>query len=277
MGDCRLNRGPSTSLCGRRSECATLDGLLDRVRGGRSAVVVVRGEPGIGKTALLGYVTDRAVGFTIARCVGVESEMELAFAGLRDLCMPMLSGLDALVEPQRQALTVALGLASGDRPEPFLVALAALSLLAEASADWPVVCIVDDVQWLDGATAQVLGFVGRRLLAEPVALVFGARTLAASGDPLAGLPELRLSGLDEQSARALLASVSTARVDESVRARIVEEAHGNPLALLELGAGLGTADFAGGFAVADAVSVPHRIQAHYQARLRRLPQEAQRL
>ena len=223
------------------------------------------------------YVTNRATEFTVARCVGIESEMELAFAGLHDLCTPMLSHLDALVEPQRQALSVALGHASGERPEPFLVALAALSLLAEASAERPVLCAVDDVQWLDHATAQVLGFVGRRLLAEPVALVFATRKSTHSPDPLAGLPELRLAGLDEQSARALLASASPAPVDESVRTRILEETRGNPLALLELGTGLGAVDFAGGFALPDTASVPHRIQAEYLTRLHRLPQQSQRL
>ena len=174
------------------------------MRGGRSGVLVLRGEAGIGKTALLGYLTERAAGFNVARCMGVESAMELAFTGLHDLCAPMLSHLDALDEPQREALSVALGLASGEPPESFLVALAALNLLAQAAEDRPLLCIVDDVQWLDQATAQVLGFVGRRLLAEPVGLVFAARTTTASEDPLAGLPDLRLSGLDEQSARALL-------------------------------------------------------------------------
>ena len=236
-------------------------------------MLVLRGEAGIGKTALLRYVTDRAAGFSVARCMGVESEMELAFTGLHDLCTPMLSCLDALIEPQREALSVALGLASGERPESFLVALAALNLLAQAAEERPLLCVVDDVQWLDQATAQVLGFVGRRLLAEPVGLVFAARTTAASEDPLAGLPDLRLSGLDEQSAQALLASVTTARLDESVRRRIVEEAHGNPLALLELG----VLDFAGGFALPDAVSVPHRIQDQYLTRLRGLSRATQRL
>ena len=149
----------------------------------------------------------------------------------------------------------------------------ALNLLAQAAEDRPLLCIVDDVQWLDQATAQVLGFVGRRLLAEPVGLVFAARTTTASEDPLAGLPDLRLSGLDEQSARALLASVTTGRLDESVRRRIVEEAHGNPLALRELG----VLDFAGGFAMPDSVSVPRRIEDQYLTRLRGLPRVTQRL
>ncbi|MGA9679385.1 MAG: AAA family ATPase, partial [Mycobacterium sp.] len=273
MGDLHRDGDALTSLYGRRSECAALDGLLARVRGGRSAVLVLRGEAGIGKTALLGYLTDRAAGFSVARCIGVESEMELAFAGLHDLCAPMLSCLDALVESQREALSVALGLASGEPPESFLVALAALNLLAQAAENRPLLCIVDDVQWLDQATAQLLGFVGRRLLAEPVGLVFAARTTSASEDPLAGLPDLRLSRLDEQSARSLLALVTTGRLDESVRQRILEEAHGNPLALLELGA----LDFAGGFAMPDSLSVPRRIEDQYLTRLRRLPRVTQRL
>jgi hypothetical protein len=256
VGDLHRDAAPLTSLHGRRSECAALDGLLARVRGGRSAVLVLRGEAGIGKTALLGYLTERAAGFSVARCMGVESAMELAFTGLHDLCAPMLSYLDALVELQREALCVALGLASGEPPESFLVALAALNLLAQAAEDRPLLCIVDDVQWLDQATAQVLGFVGRRLLAEPVGLVFAARTTTASEDPLAGLPDRRLSGLDERSARALLASVTTGRLDESVRRRIVEESHGNPLALRELG----VVDFAGGFAMPYDLSVPRRIE-----------------
>jgi DNA-binding CsgD family transcriptional regulator len=260
-------------LCGRASECAALDGLLDRARGGRSAVVVLRGDPGIGKTALLRYVTDRAAGFTVVRCVGVESEMELPFAGLYDVCTTLLSHMDGLLESQRQALSVALGLASGECPEPFLVVLAVLNLLSQAAEERPLLCVVDDVQWLDQATAQALGFVARRLLAEPVGLVFATRTTTASGDPVAGFPDLRLSGLDEQSARALLASVRTARVDAGVQMRIVEEAHGNPLALVELGA----VDFAGGFVLPDTLSVPRRIQDQYLTRLRGLPRQAQQL
>ena len=258
---------PLSSLYGRQTECAALDSLLHRVRGGRSAVLLLCGDAGIGKSALLRYVCDRAADCTVARCVGVESEMELAFAGLHDLCTPLLSWLDALVESQRDALSVALGLTSGERPDPFMVALAALNLLAQAAEERPLLCVVDDVQWLDQASAQVLGFVGRRLLAEPVGLVFAARTMSAPEDPLAGLPDLGLSGLDEQSARMLLESVSAARLDESVGRRIVEEAHGNPLALLELV----SVDFAGGFAMPDTASVPRRIQDQYLTRLRGLP------
>src|SRR6187397_1413214 len=160
---------------GRSSECELLDELLDNVRGGQSAVLVIRGEAGIGKTALLRYCGRKASGFRKAQIAGVESEMELPFAGLHRLCAPMLERLDALPEPQRIALRVALGLESGEAPDRFLVALAALSLSAEVAADRPLLCLVDDAQWLDGASGQVLGFVGRRLLAESVALVFAVR------------------------------------------------------------------------------------------------------
>ena len=235
-------------------------------------MLVLRGEAGIGKTALLRYVTDRAAGFRVARCMGVESEMELAFAGLHDLCTPLLSCLDELVEPQREALSVALGLASGEPPEPFLVALAALNLLAQAAEERPLLCIVDDVQWLDQATAQVLGFVGRRLLAEPVGLVFAARTMAASEDPLAGLPDLRLSGLDEQSARALLASGTTAA---SMRA--CGDASWRKRTETRWLTGTGRGGFRGRVRDARQRSVPRRIQDQYLARLRGLPRETQRL
>jgi DNA-binding CsgD family transcriptional regulator len=215
--------------------------------------------------------------------------MELAFAGLHQLCAPMLGRLDSLAEPQRRGLGVAFGLASGHNPDRFLVALGALSLMAETSEEQPLLCIVDDAQWLDQASAQVLGFVGRRLLAESIALVFAARTppqgaqgalgppLVTAPDPLAGLPELRLGGLDSESARALLATVTSGPLDESVRARIIEETHGHPLALLELCRGLGTAELAGGFALPDAGDLPRRIEAQYLERLGELPAPAQRL
>jgi DNA-binding CsgD family transcriptional regulator len=264
-------------LRGRGSECAAVDGLLDGVRGGRSAVLVMRGEPGIGKTALLRYLVGEASGFRVVRCVGVESEMELAFAGLHELCAPMLGRLRVLAEPQRRALSVAFGLASGDNLDRFLVALAVLSLLADTAEEQPLLCVVDDAQWLDQASAQVLGFVGRRLLAESIALVFATRTPVMSPDHLAGLPELWLGGLDEESARAVLATVISGRLDESVRDRIIEETRGNPLALLELGRGLGAAGFAGGFALPDTRDLPARIEEQYLQRLDGLPREAQRL
>src|SRR5580693_7820223 len=271
---------PPPRLFGRTGELEILRGLIANVRSGRSAVLVVRGEAGIGKTELLRQLITEAPGFGVARVAGVESEMELPFAGLHQLCAPMLDRLESLAEPQRRGLSVALGLASGDSPDRFLVALATLSLMAEASEEQPMLFVVDDAQWLDQASAQVLGFVGRRLLAEPAALVFAVRTQAA-GDPspdhLAGLPELRLGGLDEQSARALLATVTSGPLDESVRARILGEARGHPLALLELYRGRSAAGLAGGFAVPDAGDLPGRIEDQYAARLAELPAEVQRL
>ncbi len=224
---------PPPGLFGRTGELEILRRLLAKVRSGRSSVLVVRGEPGIGKTELLRQLTAEASGFWVARVAGVESEMELPFAGLYQLCAPMLGRLGSLAEPQRRGLSVAFGLASGDSPDRFLVGLAALSLMAEAAEEQPMLCVVDDAQWLDQASAQVLGFVGRRLLAERIGLVVAIRT-PTPGDPapdhLAGLPELRLGGLDEESARALLATVTSGPLDESVRARILEETHGHPLA-----------------------------------------------
>ena len=258
---------PPPRLLGRIEELETLRQLLANVRDGQSAVVVVRGEPGIGKTALLGALIAEASGFRVVHAAGIESEMELAYAGLHQLCSPLMGGIKTLAEPQRRGLSVALGLESreGDGPDQFLVALAALGLMAEASEEQPLLCVVDDAQWLDQASAQVLGFVGRRLLAESVALVFAARTpvtrpepLEAPPDPLAGLPELRLGGLGTAAARALLATEALGLLDERVRARIVEETGGNPLALLELGRGRGVAELAGGFALPDAGDLPRR-------------------
>jgi len=271
---------PPPRLFGRTGELEILGRLIANVRSGQSAVLVVRGESGIGKTELLRHLIAEASGFRVARVAGVESEMELPFAGLHQLCAPMLGRLGSLAEPQRRGLSVAFGLASGDSPDRFLVALATLSLMAETSEEQPMLCVVDDAQWLDQASAQVLGFVGRRLLAESTALVFAVRT-PAPGDPspnhLAGLPELRLGGLDQQSARALLATVTPGPLDESVRARILAEAHGHPLALLELYRGRSAADLAGGFALPDAGDLPSRIEDQYAARLSELPDEVQQL
>ena len=271
---------PPSRLFGRAAELEVLGRLIGYVRKGRSAVLVVRGEPGIGKTELLRHLITQVPGFGVARVAGVESEMELPFAGLHQLCAPMLGRLGSLAEPQRRALSVAFGLASGDSPDRFLVALAALSLMAEAAQERPMLCVVDDAQWLDQASAQVLGFVARRLLAEPVALVFAVRTPAPGApapDHLAGLPELRLEGLDEQSARALLATVISGPLDESVRTRILAESHGHPLVLLELYRGRSAADLAGGFALPDAGDLPRRIEDQYAARLGELPAQVQRL
>ena len=237
---------------GRTSEREVLDRLLENVRSGQSAVLVIRGEAGVGKTALLRYAARQASGFRLAQIAGVESEMELPFAGLHQLCAPMLAQLGALPDPQQRALSVALGLSSGDAPDRFLVALAALSLLAEVAVERPLLCFVDDAQWLDGASGQVLGFVARRLLAESVAIVFAVREPSDERE-LVGLPELPLGGLEEEDARAVLATVIPGRLDERVRDRIVAETRGNPLALLELPRGLSAAQLAGGFGLPDVL------------------------
>jgi hypothetical protein len=203
-------------LLGRRGERAALDRVLDRARAGSSAVLVVRGEPGIGKTALLDYAASPGADFRVVRASGVESEMELPFAGLHQLCVPMLGRLERLPAPQRDALRVAFGLRDGDVPDRFLVGLAVLSLLADVAEDKPLVCLVDDGQWLDQSSVQSLAFVARRLLAEPVALIFAARE-PSDEDELAGLPELTVSRLGERDARALLASALPGRLDPQVR------------------------------------------------------------
>src|SRR4051795_9445016 len=220
-------QGPG--LVGRRAERAALRRLLDAVSAGESAVLVLRGEAGCGKTALLEDLATSATGCRVVRAAGVESEMELPFAGLHQLCAPMLDRLDALPEPQRAAVCVALGLSSGPAPERFLVALAALSLLAEVAAERPLVCFVDDAQWLDAASRQVLGFVARRLLAESVAVVFAVRE-AVEYPELTGLPDLVLGGMRDKDAHDLLASVIPGRLDASVRDRLIAETRGNPLA-----------------------------------------------
>jgi DNA-binding CsgD family transcriptional regulator len=203
--------------------------------------------------------------------------MELPFAGLHELCSPILEGLESLPEPQQRALSVALGLSTGHSPDKFLVALAALGLLGAACEHGPVLCVIEDAHWLDHASAQVLGFIGRRLLGEPVGLVFAARGPVTAPDHLMGLPELRVEGVDERTARALLDSVGGVRIDETIRARILDEMRGNPLGLLELGARMMTAGFAGGYATVDGASLTHRIEDEYLARLSALPHDTQQL
>jgi DNA-binding CsgD family transcriptional regulator len=239
-------------------------------------VQVLRGEAGVGKTALLQYVAERAPDCRIARIAGVESEMELPFAGLHQLCAPMLDGLDGLPGPQGNALRAAFGLQDGDAPDRFLVALAVLTLLAEAAEVQPLVCLVDDVQWLDHASAQTLAFVARRLLAERIAMVFAVRE-PADVNELDGLAEMVVGGLPDGDARSLLASAVLGRLDERVRDQIVAETRGNPLALLELPRGLTPAELAGGFGLTDARPVAGRVEETFVQRIRSLPSETQRL
>lgn len=265
------------SLLGRHRECVALDELLGRIRRGSSGVLVVRGDAGIGKTALLRHLVASASGVTILRCAGVESEMELPFAGLHELCSSLVGTFGSLPEPQRAALSVALGLESGASPDRLLVALATLGLLAASAEDGPLLCVVEDAHWLDQASAQVLGFVARRLLAEPVAMVFAARAPVLAPDPLFGLPQLRVEGLGVNHADELLRSAGTAPIDRDVRRRIIDETQGNPLALLELGSKMAAAAFAGGFAALDGRSLSVRIENEYLARFHDLPPDTREL
>ncbi|MCX4968112.1 LuxR C-terminal-related transcriptional regulator [Streptomyces sp. NBC_00654] len=270
---------PRRGLRGRRSECGALDQVVADAGAGRSQVLVLRGEPGVGKSALMEYLVGSAAGFRILRATGVESEMELAFAGLHQLCMPMMGHLDRLPGPQRDALSIAFGLSAGSAPDRFLVGLAVLSLLAEEAEERPLVCVVDDAQWLDLVSAQTLAFVARRLLAERLALVFAVRasTPAPGDDPLAALRELVVRGLRDDDARALLDSVVPGRLDERVRDRIVAETRGNPLALLELTRGLTAAELAGGFGRPDARPLASQIEQRFLRRIGSLPDAARRL
>ena len=261
-------------LTGRRSESDVLDALVEAVRAGESRVLVVRGEPGVGKSALLEYLAEHASGCRVVRAAGVQSEMELAFAGLHQLLMPMLDHLERLPLPQGDALRTAFGVSAGPTPDRFFIALAVLSLLSEVAEEQPLICLLDDEQWLDRASAHVLAFVARRLEAESVALVFAARV---PSDDLAGLTELVVEGLGEEDARALLDSVLTGPLDERVRDQIVSETRGNPLALLELPRGATPAELAYGFGLPGAVPLSGRIEESFRRRLDALPAESRRL
>ena len=237
-------------LVGRRAECEALDRLLAEALAGQSQVIVLRGEAGVGKSALLGHLSERLDGWNVATAVGVESEMELAYSGLHQLCAPMLDHLDRLPEPQRDALATVFGRSTSPAPDRFLVGLATLTLFAEVAEQQPLACIVDDAQWLDHASAQIFGFVARRLLAERVALVCAART--GIGDHvLAELAELPIHGLGDSDARALLLENVYGPLDAAVCDQIITESRGNPLALLELPRTWSPVDLAGGFGLPD--------------------------
>lgn len=272
-------RGPMSTqntLRGRDRECAALDRLLDAVRGGESRALVLRGEPGVGKSALLQYVVGSASGCRVARAAGVEYEMELAHAGVHQLCAPVLDLRDRLPGPQRDALATAFGLDAGPPPDRFVVALAVLGLLAEVAEEQPLICVVDDAQWLDKASVLSLAFVARRLLAESVGLIFAVRDPSEMPE-LMGLDELQVGGLGEDDARALLDSTLPGRLDRRVRERIIAETHGNPLGLLELPRGLTPAELAGGFAIPDARPLTDRIERSFLRRLELFPVETRRL
>jgi DNA-binding CsgD family transcriptional regulator len=269
------SQGRGIGLRGRDGECETLRGLISTVRAGSCQVLVLRGEAGVGKTALLQYISEQASGFRCIDVAGVESDMELAFAGLQQMCAPLLHHLDELPEPQREALNVAFGRTGGQTPDRFLVGLAVLSLMAAASTDKPLLCLVDDAQWLDQVSIQTLAFVARRLLAEPVALVFAARDGGATA--LAGLPETVIEGLADGAARDLLESVMLGGIDPRVRDRIIAEARGIPLAILDVPRSITTTELAGGFWISGKRSSTAAIEEEFVRRINSLPEGARRL
>jgi DNA-binding CsgD family transcriptional regulator len=252
----------------RKTERAALDRMVAAVRGGESRVLVVQGAPGVGKSALLGYA-ERAPGVRVLHTGGIESEMELAFAALHQLCLPLLDRLPGLPPPRREALETVFRMRAGTPPDPFLVGLAVLNLIADGAEQQPLLCVIDDAQWLDRVSAQVLGFVARRLLAESVGVLFGTRE---AGPELRGLPTLEVSGLRDADAHELLNSVTHARLDRHIRDRIVAETNGNPLALIELPRGLTPTQMAGGLGLLNPDMLPSRIEESFVNRMRDLPE-----
>jgi DNA-binding CsgD family transcriptional regulator len=261
-------------LLGRDSECRLLDALLADVGRGESRSLVLRGEAGIGKTALLQYLIESAADMSVVRAVGVESEMELAFASLHQLCAPLLDRLERLPPPQRQALETVFGRSSGPPPDRFLVALGVLTLFSEAAEERPLLCVVDDAQWLDQASALTLAFVSRRLLAEPVGIVFAARE---PGAELQHIDDLEVRGLATTDARGLLGSVVRFTLDERVRDRLIAETRGNPLALLELPHSFSATRLASGFGIPEAHGLTGRIEQSFVDRLEKLPEDTRQM
>jgi DNA-binding CsgD family transcriptional regulator/tetratricopeptide (TPR) repeat protein len=270
----RSGRPGRTRLWGRQRECALLDDLVSSVRRGESRSLLLRGEAGIGKTALLQYLIESASDLNVARATGVASEMELAFASLHQICAPMLDRVERLPAPQRDALRVVFGLSTGSAPDRFLVAVATLTLVSDAAEQRPLLCVVDDAQWLDRASAVTLAFVARRLLAEPVGLVFAARE---PGDELRDVPDLEVRGLVNGDARAVLQTTVPFALDARVRDRIIAETRGNPLALVELPRGLTATQLDGGFGMPGVGDLSKRIEDSYIRRLESLSEDARRL
>src|SRR5215472_10344995 len=293
VGRCRMGRGGRARgswhvaavevgwavgvLLDRVAESAALEGVLGAVRDGLSGVLVVRGEPGIGKTALLEWAAGRAGGMRVARVAGVQAEMGMGFAGLHQLLIPFLGGLGQLPGPQRQALGSAFGLVAGAAPDRFLVGLAALTLLTDAAAGRPVLCLVDDAQWLDLASVEVLGFVARRLYADRVGVLFTVREGEGQAAALAGLPELALGGLEGEAAGQLLADSAGARVDGRVSAQIVAGVAGNPLALVEAAGELSPAELSGAVPLGWPLRFGGRLEELYLARVQALPADTRML
>jgi DNA-binding CsgD family transcriptional regulator len=261
---------------GRTRERERLDAMLAQARDGQSAVLVINGEPGIGKTELLRYAARQASGLRTTEIEGIQAEMELPFAGIHRLCGPMFDRLELLAEPQQDALRVALGVSSGDAPDRFLVAVGVLNLLSATAEERPLLCLVDDAQWLDAVSVEALGFVARRLVAEPIAMIFSLREPATTR-ALDGLPELSLEGLDEPDARTLLSRVVPGRLDERVRDRIIAETGSNPLALVELSQRMSLSERAGGFTLPGVGDLPSQLEERYLRRVAELPEATQHL
>jgi DNA-binding CsgD family transcriptional regulator len=274
LADDAPESGGAIELIGRGDEVALLDRLMLALEAGESRALVLRGEAGVGKTALLDHLAVSAAGCCVVRTSGVQAEMELAFAGLHQLCRPLMDHMGRLPEPQRGALSTALGMTAGPAPDRFLAGLAVLNLFSYAAEDRPLVCLVDDEQWLDRASAQVLAFVARRLVAESVGLVFAARVPT---DALAGLPALVVNGLRGVDARVLLESALVGPIDPRIRDQIIAETRGNPLGLLELPRGLSAEELAGGFGLPEAVRLSGDVEAAFRARIDALPVESARL
>ncbi len=261
-------------LIDRFAERRVLDSLLRDVRSAQSRVLLLHGDPGVGKSALTDYAAEQAAGCRVVRATGVESEMELAYAALHQLCIPLLHRLDHLPAPQRDALSIAFGMSAGQAPDRLVIGLAVLSLFSAVAEDRPLVCLIDDLQWLDDASAQVFGFLARRLVAEPVALIMATR---AVNPEMSKLPSLEVSGLRDTDALALLDVALTSPLDERVRDQIVAETRGNPLALLELPRGLADDELAGGFGMPSALRLSGRIEESFQRRIAALPEKTRRL
>lgn len=267
--------GRKQPLHGRARECDTLRSLIADVQSGRGQAIVLRGEAGVGKSALLSFASDHAARLRCIEVTGVESDMELAYAGLHQLCSPLMKHHHELPPPQREALSVAFGLGVGPPPDRFLVGLAVLSLLAAAAGELPLLCLVDDAQWLDEVSTQILGFVARRLVAEPIGLIFAVRDTA--DDLLTGVPELTIGGLSDTDARALLDSVMPGGIDPRVRDRVVAETRGNPLAVLVVPKHFTSSELAGGYWNVGAHSTPGRIEEGFIRRIRALPESTRQL
>jgi DNA-binding CsgD family transcriptional regulator len=262
-------------LYGRDAERSAIAALLNAARKSRSGVLVLRGQAGAGKSALLRDAVTQAADMQVLEARGVESEAELAFAGLHQLLRPVLGQVDRLPPPQATALRAAFGLQQGKGKDRFLVSLAVLGVLAEVAEQRPVLCVVDDAHWLDEASASALGFVARRLEAEGVVLLFAARDEAPRRFDAAGLPELEVAGLDRVAVAALLADRAAVTVDPQVRERLVEQTGGNPLALTELPSLLTAGQLSGKEPLPPQLPLTDAVQRAFLARVRRLPADAQ--